>query len=72
MKQQQAKRKVRTYKVLDVYYSKAQKICAQTDKSLAERIEDLVVEISKCKKINTIPNNITAPSWVTDHNNKFR
>jgi hypothetical protein len=40
-----AKRNVRSYKISDKYYNRAQKKFAKTDKSLAERIEEFVIEI---------------------------
>lgn len=42
-----AKRNVRSYKIADKYYNRAQKKFAKTDKSLAERIEEFVIEIGK-------------------------
>lgn len=40
-----AKRKVRSYKIADKYYNRAQRKFAKTDKSLSERIEEFVIEI---------------------------
>jgi hypothetical protein len=41
------KRKPRAYKITDKYYSRAQRKAAKSDKSLAERIEDFVIEYGK-------------------------
>ena len=42
-----AKRKVRSYKITDKYYNRAQRKFAKTDKSLAERIEQFVIDIGE-------------------------
>jgi hypothetical protein len=41
------KRKPRAYKITDKYYVRAQKKAAKTDKSLAERVEEFVIEYGK-------------------------
>lgn len=46
----QEKRKVRSYKATDKHYIRAQKKASKTDKPLAERIEEFVIEYGKPQK----------------------
>lgn len=60
------KRKARAYKITDKHYERALKKASKTDKSLAERIEEFVIEYGAPVKRVKVNGRVSLPSDYID------